>query len=66
MRFTRESDLRILAGLHWAMARKADKLAALAREHLAQGDKVMPASSMDRYDEDMPECRRIAKILAHP
>ena len=61
MRLTRESDIRILAGLHWAMARKAEKLAGLARDH----DEV-PDEALAAYTEDMQDCCRIAKILARP
>lgn len=66
MRLTRESDIRILAGLHWAMARKAEKLAGLAREHLSQGRNEVPDETMIAYTEDMQDCCRIAKILARP
>lgn len=66
MRLTRESDIRILAGLHWAMARKAEKLAGLAREHLSQGHDEVPDENMITYTEDMQDCCRIAKILARP
>ena len=66
MRLSRESDIRILAGLHWAMARKAEKLARLAREHLSQGHDEVPDEIMITYTEDMQDCCRIAKILARP
>ena len=65
MCLTRESGIHILAGLHWAMARKATKLAELAREYLSQGEAVMPTVLMDSYEEDMQDCCRIAKVLAH-
>ena len=66
MRFTRESDIRILAGLHWAMARKAETLAGIARDHLSQDHDEVPDETLAAYTEDMQDCCRIAKILARP
>ena len=63
MYWTRERDLRILAGLHWAMQRKAERHAALARDFLEQGRSALPDFAVDDHEGEMRDCRRIAKVL---
>ena len=62
--FTPERDGQLLASLHWTMARKAARHARHAREFLEVGGDELPSEVVDRYEEDMSECRRIARVLA--
>lgn len=63
MYWTRERDLRILAGLHWAMQLKAERHAAFARELLEQGCDALPDFAVEDHEAEMRDCRRIAKVL---
>ena len=62
--FAPECDRQLLASLHWTMARKATRQAHHAREYLETGLDELPSEVVDRYEEDMSECRRIARVLA--
>ena len=62
--FAPERDRQLLASLHWAMARKATRQAHHARECLETGLDELPSEVIDQYEEDMSECRRIARVLA--
>ena len=61
---TPERDRQLLASLHWAMANTATRQAHYARELLEAGVDEVPLQAINAHEEDMSECRHIARVLA--
>lgn len=51
--------------LHRTMAQKAERHARYARACLETGLVDVSSDAVDRYEEDMRECRRRVRVLAN-